>query len=363
VSSSSRVVFVDLLRFVAALQMLQGHTVAALLAPEYRHGAVYGLWSTARGLTSVAFLFAAGLSFYLATERESAADSGGRGRVMRALRLVGLGYLLHLPVALFTGADATTRARALHELAAVDVLQCIGVSMVLLEGLRVAVSNARARVAASVALAAALFALAPWAAELQASGTLRPLLAYATPAGGSLFPLAPWAAHVFAGFACGAVVRRPASTFVPEPEPVPVPDLARPRTARDLFRRSLGIRLAAIAALASLFAAACIALPVPPVLRDHSSRLAGVLLAAWVLWFAGERLARVPSAIAVLAQQTLVLYVFHVLLVYGQGVGLASWLGPRLGPGGAFLATLLVVGASAAVALGYDRLARARRTG
>jgi hypothetical protein len=34
-------VFVDLLRFVAAVQMLQGHTVAALLAPAHRSGAAY----------------------------------------------------------------------------------------------------------------------------------------------------------------------------------------------------------------------------------------------------------------------------------------------------------------------------------
>lgn len=352
--------FVDLLRFVAALQMLQGHAIAALLAPEYRHGAVYGLWATARGLTSVAFLFAAGLSFYLATERESvapvAAVSGGRRRVLRALWLVGLGYLLHLPVALLTSADEATRANALQEFTAVDVLQCIGVSLLLLEGLRVLISNAHVRAAASVAIAATLFAFAPFGAELHASGMLRPILAYATPAGGSLFPLAPWAAHVFFGFACGAVVR--SSTIVPEPE-----DARRARSPRDLFRRSLGLRLAAIAALTFLGAVGCFVFAAPPVLRDHSSRLAGVLVAGWVLWFFGERLARVPSTIAVLARQTLVLYVFHVLLVYGQGIGLAAWIGPRLGPGCTLLAALFVVAASATVALGYDRLARARGTG
>jgi len=350
VTASSRVVFVDLLRFVAALQMLQGHTIAALLAPEFRHGAVYASWSTARGLTSVAFLFAAGLSFYLATERSSAAANGGRRRMLRAARLVGLGYLLHLPVGLLSSNPAT-QAGALRELAAVDVLQCIGVSMLLLEALRALVSSPRARVGAALAIAVGLFALAPLANQLGATGPLRPLLAYLTPTGGSLFPLTPWAAHVFAGFACGAAVRMGAA----------------PAGNRFLgiscIPRSLGVRLAAIVALASLLALTLVACGAPRVLTDHASRHAGVLAVCWILWFAGERLKVVPSLVATLAQHTLVLYVFHVLLVYGQGVGLAAWIGPRLGPGWAVIGAVFVVAASAAVALGYDRLARARRTG
>lgn len=359
-STGSRVVFVDLLRFAAALQMLQGHTIAALLAPDYRHGAVYAAWSTARGLTSVAFLFAAGLSFYLATERPSerakraapaewaAAARGGRRRVLRALRLIGLGYLLHLPVAALSS-DPVARRHAFHELAAVDVLQTIGVSMLLLEALRAFIASTGARVLTAFSSALALFALAPLAAQLPASGPLRPLLAYLTPNAGSLFPLAPWAAHVFTGYGCGAVVR------------LGVPLGASPARAR--IQGSLGVRLAAIVAIATSIAVALPLLGAPRVLIDHASRLAGVLATAGVFWFVGERLERVPRLVATLSQHTLVLYVFHVLLVYGQGVGLAAWLGPRLGPGWALVAAVLVVVASAAVALRYDRLAGARRTG
>jgi uncharacterized membrane protein len=348
-------VFVDLLRFVAATQMLQGHTIAALLAPRYRHGALYGAWATARGLTSVAFLFAAGLSFYLATERETAsaaAASGSGRRVRRALRLIALGYLLHLPVAALT-ADPAARVRALHEFAAVDVLQCIGVSVLLLEALRVLVTSVRVRVAISVALALAVFALAPAAAGLDPSGWARPILAYATPAAGSIFPLTPWSAHVFAGFACGALVRGGAAS-------------SRDASASDHGKRlwrSLGVRLAAVTALVAAFAGALEWLGAPQVLLDHASRSAGVLASGWMLWFAGERLPRVPAIVSELGQHTLILYVFHVLLVYGHGAGLAAWIGPSLPPVWAVLAAAFVIVSSAAVALGYDRLARARRTG
>jgi uncharacterized membrane protein len=342
VKSVPRVVFVDLLRFVAALQMLQGHTIAALLSPDYRHGRWYALWSAARGLTSVAFLFAAGLSFYLATERgsELQADtrSGAGRRSLRALRLIGLGYLLHLPVAAVVSRDPATRIRALHEFVAVDVLQCIGVSMLVLEALRRSIPTARGRVFACLGLGAVCIALAPLAAGLPSDGALRPLLAYLTPSGGSLFPLTPWAAHVALGFACGALVRAP-------------------------LRGSIPVRLGMLtAALVALYAL-CAAVEVPRVVSDHVSRLAGVGALAWALSWLGERMRAAPPAIAVLARQTLVLYVFHVLLVYGQGVGLLAWIGPRLGPAAALTATVFVVGSSVAVAVAYDRLARARGTG
>ena len=40
---SRRVIFIDLARAVAVFLMVQGHTVSALLAPEYRSGRLYEL--------------------------------------------------------------------------------------------------------------------------------------------------------------------------------------------------------------------------------------------------------------------------------------------------------------------------------
>jgi uncharacterized membrane protein len=333
VSAESRVVFVDLLRFVAALQMLQGHTIAALLAPTARQGAWFAVWTAARGLTSVAFLFAAGLSFYLATERGGDARASRR-RIRRALRLIALGYLLHLPLAALFTADPALRLRALREFAAVDVLQCIGVSLLLLEGLR----EVRGRALICAGLGCFCLALAPLAAAMPVAGNLHPLLSYLGPRGGSLFPLSPWAAHVLFGFACGWLVREP-------------------------MRLGLVSRLVALSALGFAIYGLCAGLGAALVIGEHVLRLSWVLLASSALCWLGARLGQPPAWLLVLARNTLLLYVFHVLLVYGQGVGLASLVGPILGPGGALLAALGVIAASAAVALTGERLARARRTG
>src|SRR5688572_31079092 len=75
----ARLSFVDGLRLVAAVQMIQGHTLDALLAPELRQGPCFSAWTFARGLTSTTFLFTAGVSFALAhaaSEERGAAVQG-----------------------------------------------------------------------------------------------------------------------------------------------------------------------------------------------------------------------------------------------------------------------------------------------
>lgn len=56
----SRILFIDLARAVAVLLMVQGHTIDALLAPEYRTSLQYNAWLYLRGLTSCTFLFLSG---------------------------------------------------------------------------------------------------------------------------------------------------------------------------------------------------------------------------------------------------------------------------------------------------------------
>jgi hypothetical protein len=327
-------VFVDLLRFVAAFQMLQGHTVSALLAPTYRVGNWYAVWSAARGLTSVAFLFAAGLSFHIATAREYAAagrrPSAQRARVLRALRLIALGYLLHLPLQLLWNTDARSAQLAVERFVAVDVLQCIGVTMLTLEVLALWASTPRRLAYASAGLGALLLALGPLASEWSLAWGPRWLTPYFTSRSGSLFPLIPWSAHVFSGVACGALV-----------------------TGR-LERAPL--RLSAVAG--GLFAcAAALHWSAPQgTLSESLSRLAWVVFVSALLARSSRGTTRLPSWLQVLAVETLFLYVFHVLLVYGDGAGLADQIGARLTPGAAAGAAAAVVLGSFAAALGYHRL-------
>jgi uncharacterized membrane protein len=343
VAGPGRVMLLDLLRLAATFQMVQGHAIDAVLAPEFRAGAVHGAWLWLRSLTSVAFLFVAGLSFHLATLRDLPRHRRDRAavarRFRRAVTLIALGYALHLPIASLIAADAPT---ALATAAIVDVLQCIGVTLLLLEGLALILPSRQSVEIACCALGAIVLVIAPLLSSLDPRGPLLPLANYLTPRGGSLFPLFPWAAHMLLGVGLCQLLLGRAD--------------ARGRGAR-LLMAALVLVCAALAA-GGVGARLC---------ADHLSRL-GWVLAGAALFTPLEPAARAwPAWTRRLAGETLFIYAFHVLLVYGQGVGLAFTVGERLGPLHAVLIALLVLAASAACALGYQRawagLARRTATG
>lgn len=322
-TAAGRVRFLDALRLFATFQMLQGHTVAALLAPAYRSSSGYVLWSRARGLTSVCFLFAAGMAFYLTSVR---AFAGGRAagtshkRVRRALFLIALGYAMHAP-----GLASSAR-----EWMQVDVLQCIGVTLLMLEATLVASStHARWLLLVAVAWGVTLFAAAlPW----RLPDT--PLAAYFGTQVGSQFPLLPWSSHAFAGVLCGALARGD-----------------RERAPQRLAAASLGL----------LACAPALKLATGSVLLfDHVTRCACVIgLCAALAWLLNRPEAHHPWSPALdrLASESLFIYVFHVVFVYGGQVGLATLVGPRLDPTAAMCAAALVVFASGAAALAWPALA------
>jgi uncharacterized membrane protein len=345
VSMSARVMVLDLLRLAATFQMVQGHAIDAVLAPEFRTGAIHGAWLWLRGLTSVAFLFVAGLAFHLATLRDLPRHRRDRVAVARRFRraglLIALGYALHFPVASLTG-NALAASAALQAAAVVDVLQCIGVTLVLLEGLALTLPGRRSIEIACCMLGAVVLAVAPLLSNLDPQGPLLPLANYLTPRAGSLFPLFPWAAHMLLGVGLCGLLLRTASE--------------RGRTVRALG-----------AALALLGGALVLDAVGAPLCADHVSRL-GWVLAGAALLSTLERAARVwPTWTRRLAGETLFIYAFHVLLVYGDGVGLASLVGERLAPLQAAAVALVVLAGSAACALGYERawagLARRTATG
>ena len=86
-----RLHFVDVLRLLALLQMVNGHTLHALLTASVRQGAFYEGYLYFRGLVSVAFMLASGLAFYvtvLLREQTRSEPAERRRRVARALEII-----------------------------------------------------------------------------------------------------------------------------------------------------------------------------------------------------------------------------------------------------------------------------------
>jgi len=103
-----RIVFLDLLRALAVVMMVEGHTVDVLLLDEYRNYEYLGfkLWRFLRGLTAPIFLLTAGAVYvYLLRSTDLPFRDNPRVAkgVRRALLLFALGYLLRFPSSTIIG--------------------------------------------------------------------------------------------------------------------------------------------------------------------------------------------------------------------------------------------------------------------
>lgn len=116
--------------------MLQGHFIDTLLNPIYRDktNAIYNLWSYFRGITAPVFFTISGLVFSYLLLRSFAQGTDAKRikkGLFRGLLLLIIGYSLRINfISLFTGYFSDS-------LLVVDVLQCIGLSLICLVSLHV----------------------------------------------------------------------------------------------------------------------------------------------------------------------------------------------------------------------------------
>ncbi len=340
-ADSDRLVFLDALRLIAAVQMVQGHSLDAVMSNAYRSGRVFEVWSFTRGLTSTAFLLAAGLAFALVSADHERFVRGRPHRLRRASLLIAIGYLMHAPFGLFVGQSP---ASAWAELGIVDVLQCIGVGLLMLELVAKFLPSQAARGGFALCGCAVFFVVTPRFHALEPVGWARPVLHYLTSQGGSVFPLVPWLGFMFAGFGAGSLVLTSGL-----------------RTPRN--RQVLGLLCACV--LAFVLAALSHYL-----LESSDSRLGvafqclklGLVFGfASLLALALRRVSRLPQLLTRLSAETLFLYVSHVVLLYAAGIGLKYVIGATQSLLSSLLLALMLFLACSAGALAYRRLRNALR--
>lgn len=285
---AQRLPFLDRLRGLATLVMLEVHVVNALLLPARQEGTLWTVVNFVNGLVAPAFLACAGLGFAVAL--------GGRGgslvgRLRRAAEIILLGYALHSTELFWHG---LRDRRAQQALLQSDILQVIGLSLVLLTGLWALLRRTRAFPAAALGLALLWLLVTPWLAALDVRGWpiwLAPFINRSVP---SEFPLFPWMAFALLGAALGALP----GTLDP------------PRLARVAFLALLGGGLA-------LFSGGL--LPVHDPYRDGPAyallRFAVVCLLGAALCSPRWRFA--DPLLAPLSRHSLRVYLAHIPLVYG----------------------------------------------
>jgi uncharacterized membrane protein len=219
----SRLAYIDWMRGLACIFMFQTHCYDSWLSPEARHGRLI-YWSQLGGtVPAPTFLFLAGFSFAFVTLRlrKKGLDANRIAcqTILRGAQVLGFGFLFRLQeYAVAWGWAPWT------DLLRVDVLNIIGVSMILM-GVLIRMSafagrpeseSARTTSRDAWAGATAGFVIAlltpllyttwrprwlPWPLESYVNG----VHTFITPQAW-LFPIFPWAGFAFLGLATGFIV-------------------------------------------------------------------------------------------------------------------------------------------------------------
>ncbi|WNG49458.1 acyltransferase [Archangium minus] len=301
---SSRHPGLDGARGLAVVAMVLGHTLDALLAPEWRaHPWVQRYWEL-RGVTAPLFLLVAGFAVVaaLGTSPESAGSSFFR-RVRRALLLLFLGYMLHWPgwdTAHALGWGEELRSHVFS----FDALQSIGVSLLVGAAVLVLARGTWTRAVVLAVLAVGIPLASTW---MWNAATLWPIeLRQAVGMPGARFPLFPWAGFFFAGALAAHLLR-----------------LLRPGWPQGLALVALGGGLVLLTGR------------LPADWSPTSAWLVAFRVGEGLLVLGAVNL--VPQVLsgllAPLGRTSLWLYVLHLPVVYGWAgtAGLAGRVGPTLG--------------------------------
>ena len=333
--------------------MVYGHTIDALLAPGYRLGRWYDLWQFQRGLTAVLFLLLSGFVFSVATSRHWEAHLRPSPTLVRRFArfaaYVVLGYLIHFPALALAELAAVSDERW-RAFAMVDVLQLIGASLLVLQGLVLAARTPGRFTGLALALGLAVVAVTPvvWRSAWAEEAPLF-LAAYLSREVGSQFPFFPWAGYVLVGAAAGQVYARWGAA------------------ALGRFANRV-LLVGGAACLAGWVTANLLAIPSVAGVSASGQPTLFALRAGASFVFLGllahlsRSLTRLPWVVGVVAQESLLIYVLHLCVVYGSAwnAGLAQAFGGVQSPLATLAAVLGVLAGVLPVAWGWNRLKHRR---
>jgi uncharacterized membrane protein len=202
----NRYTFLDWMRGLAVVIMIQCHTFNSFTRVDVRSGGPYVLSQFIGGMAAPLFLFMAGMTFGFQMESLERREPSALRRWLFALKRAG--YIIAIAFAFrISNWIASLPRPELAEIFKVDILNSMGLGMAAFAALAMLGARDRVRFALAGGLIAA--ALAPIVANLNWTGVpviVQDYLAAGTNPG--RFPFFPYAAYIGFGLAAGMIVKR-----------------------------------------------------------------------------------------------------------------------------------------------------------
>ncbi|WP_339623835.1 heparan-alpha-glucosaminide N-acetyltransferase domain-containing protein [uncultured Winogradskyella sp.] len=329
--STNRLYFIDAVRAFAILMMLQGHFIDSLMDVSYRDNSniAFRCWEYLRGITAPTFFTISGLIFsYLLIKAKHTGTSQKRMRkgLLRGLMLIGIGYLLRVPLFQWLIGEFKT------SFFVIDVLQCIGLSLILIVVIyRLTCKKTLLFSILMLLLGSLIFITEPLYRYLELEVIPLIFSNYLSKANGSIFTIIPWFGYVcFGGFIATLFYRY----------------LERPRFKLATVSGFFIFGMLLIHKSSWLFMTFYYWLDLN-LLKDVAyynylfTRLGNVLV-IFSLFYLAETYIKQPLILKI-GQKTLSIYVIHFIVIYGSitGIGLYQIIGKTLNPWQAIIGALL----------------------
>ena len=207
---NQRLFFIDVIRAWAILMMLQGHFIDGLLDPAFRNNenTIYLIWKFFRGITAPAFFTVSGFIFMYLLLKEQNHNGSKNPRIIKGLKrglmLIGIGYLLRLNIfGLFNGVIYSS-------FYLIDVLHCIGLSIILLIGIYTLSQNKKSFILPLLLSLSGtfVFLLEPAYKTLEYAFLPDFIANYFTKSNGSVFTIFPWFGYAALGAFMSVLFRK-----------------------------------------------------------------------------------------------------------------------------------------------------------
>jgi len=339
-SSKNRVIFLDLLRAFAVLNMVQGHTIDVFLGAQFRDmtNPIFLAWFSNRGLTAPIFMFSAGTTFmYLFRLQKVSFRENPRvlRGIKRALLLIGLGYLMRYPTPTLIYFKNVTAVQW-NVFFVVDVLQLIGCGLLFIMLLayiaeKIKVSDYIVFIAGAIVI---IFIYHFSEKIVWTNYFHKALAGYFSSGTGSNFPLFPWLSYLAAGSFLGSYLAKNPTVF---------------KTTKFSFELlGSGLLLLLISFIGNIIEVAVYGeskfWTTSPNLVFF--RLGLVILFTSIITFIALKLETIPRILILLGRNTLLIYIVHLAILYGSpwNLGFDAILDKAFNPFVTILCALAMIG-------------------
>ena len=342
---TNRLYFIDAVRAFAILMMLQGHFIYTLIDPVYKDSAytAYTIWSYFRGITAPTFFTISGLVFaYLLQKAYAKGDDKPRIKkgLLRGLLLLGIGYSLRINMLSWLNGQFNTYFLV------VDVLQCIGISLILLVTLHVLLKKYSYLFSIVLFIIGFMcFITEPLYRNLEITNLPLILANYMTTTNGSVFTILPWFGYsAFGAFISTIFFRR----------------VHRERfkiwTIILFFTIGLLLLFCSTQVLAKIYHVTAIDLFKLSAGYNYLFTRLGDVLIIFAIFYTFE-FALKKAIIVKIGQKTLSIYVIHFIILYGSftGYGLKRFFYKSLHPTETILGAILFMIVVSFIAFHYAR--------